>query len=99
VIVRVSSRQRIIQKQKKSIRALPSAYTVQALSNLRTAHVLNTEHLVINFHVHTVHLDNYQSFFPQTDAQLDSLKNSFKIDIEKLFNVNFNANLKLFLTQ
>jgi len=25
------------------------------------------------FHVHTVHLDNYQSFSP-TDAQLDSLK-------------------------
>ena len=29
-----------------------------------------------NFHVYTVHLDNYQSFFLPTDAQLDSLKNN-----------------------
>jgi hypothetical protein len=30
-----------------------------------------------NFHVHTVHIDNYQRFLP-TDAQLDGLKNNFK---------------------
>jgi hypothetical protein len=50
--------------------------------------------------VHTVHLDNCQSFLP-SDAQLDSFKNNLKfyikIDIKTLFNVNFNANLKLFL--
>jgi len=29
-----------------------------------------------------VHLDNYQSFFPPTDAQLDSLKNNFKFALK-----------------
>jgi hypothetical protein len=34
-----------------------------------------------NFHVHTVHLDNYQSF-SSTDAQLDSLKNNFRFALK-----------------
>jgi hypothetical protein len=42
VIVHVSSRQRIIQEQKKLVRALPSANKVQACSNLQTACILNT---------------------------------------------------------
>jgi hypothetical protein len=33
------------------------------------------------FHVHTVHLDNYQRFSP-TDAQLDSLKNNLKFALK-----------------
>jgi len=35
-----------------------------------------------NVHIHTVHLDNYQSFFSPTDAQLDSLKNHFKFALK-----------------
>ena len=33
------------------------------------------------FHVHTVHLDDDQSFLP-ADAQLDSLKNNFKFALK-----------------
>ena len=36
---------------------------------------------ITNFHVHTVHLDNYQCFLP-TDAQLDSLTNNFKFALK-----------------
>jgi len=35
-----------------------------------------------NFHVHTVHLDKYQSFFSPTYAQLDSLKNNIKFALK-----------------
>ena len=34
------------------------------------------------FHVLTVHLDIYQSFFSPTDAQLDNLKNNFKFALK-----------------
>jgi len=39
----------------------------------------NTAHHFFN--IHTVQLDNYQSF-PPTDAQLDSLKNNFKFALK-----------------
>jgi hypothetical protein len=35
-----------------------------------------------NFHVHTVHLDNYQSFFTPTDAQLNCLKKNLKFTLK-----------------
>jgi hypothetical protein len=34
------------------------------------------------FHVHTVHLDAIKFFYSSTDAQLNCLKNSFKIYIK-----------------
>jgi len=37
-----------------------------------------------NFHIHTVHLDNYRSFFSQADAQLDSL-NKYTVVPDTMF--------------
>jgi hypothetical protein len=37
---------------------------------------------VFNFHTHTVHLDIIKVFYSPTDAQLDNIKNSFKIYIK-----------------
>jgi len=37
---------------------------------------------VFNFHTHTMHLDIIKVFYSPTDAQLDNIKNSFKIYIK-----------------
>ena len=43
---------------------------------------------MIFFHVHTVHLDNYQSFFTNY-AQLDSLKNNFKLALKLILKSSY----------
>jgi hypothetical protein len=61
-----------------------------------------------NFHTHTVHLDIIKVFYSPTDAQVNCLKNNFKIyikiDIDDgdctetcrcCFNVNYNLKFKI----
>ena len=51
--------------------------------DLKKVKINTASYFLFFFQVYTVHLGNYQSFFsPPTDAQLDSLKNNFKLALK-----------------
>jgi hypothetical protein len=49
---------------------------------LREINSLEINCFFINFHIHTVHIGTIKVFHSPTNAQLNCLKNNFKIDIK-----------------